>query len=578
MQKRGQESSARVWNQEIRETMKERANNNGKLWLKEKMRPYRASIFLLTVLTVLATGSSLAFAYLVKNLINSATGGKNQLLWLFAAVLLGLLPLKILLKTIDAFYAEKLRAKIVSEFRVLTFSKILRSEYAQITGYHSGELLNRLTSDINEVAADTVGLMPTLVGMSVQCVGSIIALLTIDPLFTCLYVVCGGVFGGLAALFRKQLKKRHKEVMQADGEHRSFMQEGLSSVMTLKAYSAEEKAVQKSAAIGRRYYDKRMKRNVLRTTMNGVFNLLSNCGLIFAVVWGAWSILQDPTGSDYGAILSVILLLMQFQQPLTGFSSVIPAYYARLASGERLAELDEIPTETISDKRAPTDFDEIVMRGVCFSYGREMILENADFSVKKGEIVCLQGTSGAGKSTVFKLLLNVFKPIEGKTSLFYQGSEYDLDETYRGLFAYVPQGNFLFSGTIYENLTFFSDETSIDDDKLKNALRIACADFVFELPEGLNTSLSERGGGLSEGQLQRLAVARAILSDRYVLLLDEATSALDGETEKRMLENIKTLEGKTCLIVTHREAALSIADRTLVVENRKITQKNKNEL
>lgn len=554
--------------------MKEKAVNNGKLWLKEKMRPYRASIFLLTVLTVLATVSSLAFAYLVKYLINSATNGKNELLWLFSAVLLGLLLLKILLKTIDAFYAEKLRAKIISEFRVITFSKILRSEYAQVTGYHSGELLNRLTSDINEVAADTVGLMPTLVGMSVQCLGSIIALLTIDPLFTGLYVVCGAVFGGLVALFRKQLKKRHKEVMQADGEHRSFMQEGLSSVMTLKAYSAEEKATQKSAIIGRKYYDKRMQRNVLRATMNSVFNLLSNCGLIFAVVWGAWSILQNPSNSDYGSILSVILLLMQFQQPLTGFSSVIPAYYSRLASAERLAELEEIPAETPSEKCTDIEFDEIAMHGVRFSYGREIIFDNADFSVKKGEIVCLQGASGAGKSTVFKLLLNVFKPIDGKTSVVYNNSEYDLDETRRSLFAYVPQGNFLFSGTIYENLTFFCDETAIDDKKIENALRVACADFVFDLPEGLNTSLTERGGGLSEGQLQRLAVARAVLSDRPVLLLDEATSALDGETEKKMLENIKALQGKTCLIVTHREAALSIADRTLIVEDHIIKQIN----
>lgn len=547
--------------------------NNGKLWLKEKMRPYRASIFLLTVLNVFATISSLSFVYLVKYLINSATDGENTLLWVFSAAMLGLLLLKIALKTIDSFYAEKLRAKIISEFRTITFSKILRSEYARITGYHSGELLNRLTSDITEVAVDTVGFTPALVGMCVQCVGSIVALLTIDPLFTGLYVVCGAVFGGLVALFRKQLKKRHKDVMQADGEHRSFMQEGLSSVMTLKAYSAEDKTAQKAAIIGKEYYDKRMKRNVLRATMNSVFNLLSNCGLIFAVVWGALSILRDSSASDYGSILSVILLLMQFQQPLTGFSSVLPAYYARMASAERLAEIEDIPLETTSEKRTDIPFDEIVMRGVKFSYGRETIFDNADFSVKRGEVVCLQGASGVGKSTVFKLLLNVFKPNEGKTLIVSGDTEYDLSEAHRGLFAYVPQGNFLFSGTIYENLVFFCDESAMDEKKIENALRVACADFVFDLPEGLNTSLTERGGGLSEGQLQRLAVARAILSERPVLLLDEATSALDGDTEKRLLENVKALRGKTCLIVTHREAALSIADRALVVENRTIKQK-----
>ena len=551
---------------------------NGKLWLKKKMRPYRASIFLLTVLTVFATASSLGFAYLVQYLINSATDGENTLLWMFAAVLLGLLLLKIFLKTIDAFYAEKLRAKIVCELRALMFSNILRSEYAKITGYHSGELLNRLTSDISEVAVDSVGLMPAIVGMSVQCLGSIIALLTIDPLFTGLYVICGAAFGGIAALFRKQLKKRHKEVMQADGEHRAFMQEGLSSIMTIKAYSAEEKTREKSTVIGKKYYQKRMKRNALRTTMSGVFNLLSNAGLILAVVWGGVSILRNPADCDYGSILSVILLLMQFQQPLTSFSAVIPAYYSRLASGERLAELDEIPCENVSSTAKAVDFEEIFFQEVDFSYGREEILKNACFSVKKGEIACLQGASGSGKSTIFKLLLNVYKPNGGSVYLQTNAEKIALDETHRPLFAYVPQGNFLFSGTIYENLTFFCDEKQISDEQIENALNVACAQFAYELPEGLNTPLLERGAGLSEGQLQRLAVARAILSDRPVLLLDEATSALDNETEKRMLENIKRLQDKTCLIVTHREAALAIADRVLFVEKGAIQEKNKNEL
>lgn len=551
----------------------EKANDNGKIWLKKKMRPYRASIFLLTVLTVLATASSLGFAYLVQYLINSATDGQHKLLWTFSALLLGLLLLKIFLKIIDNFYAEKLRAKIISEFRVQMFSKILRSEYAQITGYHSGELLNRLTSDINEVAVDTVGLMPTLVGMCVQCLGSIVALLTIDPLFTGLYVVCGAIFGGLAALFRKQLKKRHKEVMEADGAHRAFMQEGLSSIMTLKAYSAEDKASEKASMIGRNYYKKRMKRNALRASMNAVFNLLSNAGLILAVVWGAVRILQNPSECDYGSILSVILLLMQFQQPLTSFSSVIPAYYSRLASGERLAELEEIPAENLSNKDKTVDFDKISFNNVAFSYGREEILKNAECSINKGEIVCLQGASGSGKSTVFKLLLSVYKPVAGEISLYQDGTASALNERHRGLFAYVPQGNFLFSGTIYENLSFFCDETRVDDEKIKKALTVACADFVYDLPEGLKTPLMERGAGLSEGQLQRLAVARAILSDKPVLLLDEATSALDNETEKKMLENIKALQGKTCLIVTHREAALSIADRVLCVENRIVKEK-----
>ena len=179
------------------------------------------------------------------------------------------------------------------------------------------------------------------------------------------------------------------------------------------------------------------------------------------------------------------------------------------------------------------------------------------------------GLPNVGKSTLFKLLLNVFKPTSGQILLKGDFAQMEVTAKERGLFAYVPQGNFLFSGTIYENLAFFTEKEP-SEEELKQALLVACAEFVYELPEGLNTKLSEGGEGLSEGQLQRLNVARAILSNRPILLLDEATSALDSETEKKLLENIQGLQDKTCLIVTHRPAALEIADRILNVENKQI--------
>ena len=557
---------------------KENVSQKGKLWLKKEMRPYRAFVLFLTLVAVVTTALSLAFAYMVKYLINSATAKNARALWIFSAVLLGVLLLRITLQTVSGYLAEKLRAKIVTELRTKTFSKILRSDYGQLQGYHSGELITRLTTDINEVSVDTVGLLPAIVGMVVQCLGAIVALLTIDPLFTAIYVVCGAIFGGVTALFRKQIKKRQKDVLQADGASRSFMQESISSVMTLKAYGAEEKTTDKAKGLGEIYYQKRMKRNTVRTSMSAVFTLLSNFGLIFAVVWCSVSVLVGET-TDYGSILSVILLLMQLQHPFSAFSSVIPVYYARLTSGERLQEIDALPCETLTNdtsnaKKLYSEMQSLSFENITFDYGRERVLTNASATVNKGEIVCVTGASGAGKSTLFKLLLNVFMPTSGNILLRGERSQ-PLTAKERGLFAYVPQGHFLFSGTIYENLTFFSEETDnkILDEKVRKALEIACADFVWDLPQGLQTPLLEGGNGLSEGQTQRLAVARAILSDRPILLLDEATSALDGETERRLVENIKNLQDKTCLIVTHREMALTIADKILRVENVKIEQK-----
>jgi len=550
-------------------------SDKGKTWLKKEMRPYNGAILFIALITCLSTFFSLAFAYMVRYLINSATDGETTLLVVFSVVLLGLLLFRIALQTLSSYLNEKLCAKITAQQRVRLFSKILRSNYAKVQGYHSGELLNRLTTDIQEVAVYTVGLLPAIVGMTIQCVGAIIALLTLNPYFTCLYVVCGGIFGGLTAIFRKQIKKRQKDVLQADGNFRSFMQESVSSVMTLKAYGAEGKTTGKAQDFSNVYFQKRMRRNTLRSGMNALFSLLSNFGLILAVVLCSVSILLDKT-DDYGSILSMILLLMQLQQPFAGFSSLMPAYYARLASGERLSELDEIATEEINEDTLNIvnlyeQMQNIRLENICFSYDRDDIFNEANATLNKGEIICLTGASGTGKSTLFRLLLQVYKQSSGNIYLQTETEGIPVTAKTRGLFAYVPQGNFLFSGTIYENLTFFcANAEEKTDEKIQSAIKTACAEFVWELPLGLETVLGEDGEGLSEGQTQRLAVARAILSNRPILLLDEATSALDGETEKRLLENIRCLENKTCIIVTHRPAALEIADRILTVENYKI--------
>ena len=253
-----------------------------KVWLKREMRPYGARVFFLALLTVATTAFTLAFAYLVRYLINSAAAGNSKQLWIFAAILLGTLLLKILLKSLNGYCAERLRAKIYVELQRKIFAKILRSNYAGIQKYHSGELITRLTTDTHEISADTVGLTPTLAGMIMQCLGAIAALLTIDPIFTIIYIVCGALFGCITALFRRQIKKKHKEVLESDEKVRAFMQEGVSSIMTVKAYGAERKSDEKARALSNTYYDKRLKRNNVRTQMSLVFNLLSNFGLIFA--------------------------------------------------------------------------------------------------------------------------------------------------------------------------------------------------------------------------------------------------------------------------------------------------------
>lgn len=544
----------------------------GEKWLKREMRPYRGSILFLTFLTVLSVVLSLAFSYMLQYVINSAAAKEKKKLIIFSVAILLVVIGRVLSQTYSGYLAEKCRAKITVGLRERTFNKILCSKYSHAEKYHSGDLLNRMTSDVAEIANDTVTILPVIVGMVVQCVGAISALLMLDPLFTLVFTLGGIMLGGISALFRKKVKKYHKEQVEADGKSRAFTQESIASLLTLKAYGAEKEAGEKSAKILDEYYRRRMKKNVLNAYMRSSFSFLSSAGTVFAVIWSSVRVMSGY--ADYGSILSVVMLLGQLQQPFASFSAVLPVIYARAASAERLAEADMMPED---EGVSHSDVDYSTLQSfkaneLSFGYGRNEILTRANVEIEKGKIVCITGESGSGKSTLFKLLLSVYQPTAGLlTAVDETGVETPITSKERALFAYVPQGNFLFSGTIYENFEFFvGKEKASDSIAVERALNVACAQFVKELPQGLETSLKERGGGLSEGQLQRLAIARAILSDRPVLLLDEATSALDSETEKEVLENIRNIEGKTCLIVTHRPAALSIADEVLEVKEGKI--------
>ena len=545
---------------------KREKNEKGKAWLRRELSPYRSLIAVLSVLAVCIALASVAFAYLVRYLIDAAAEKNGKQLLFFAAVLFALLLLRILAQMLNAYQTEKCRAKMYAGMKQKLFGALRYADYAQTDRYHSGDMLSRLTFDAAEVAADTTKLMPALSGGLVRGAGAFCALFALDPLFTTLYAIGAAALISLGILLRKKAKAYQREVSEAEGKSRVFMQESLGSVVTLKAYGAEQKTAEKSRLLLGEYCDKRMKKARFRACLNGGFSFLSGIGLLFAVVWCCVGIVRGRT--DYGTTLSVVLLLGQLQQPLTALSSLLPLYYAREASGERLAEIDDFPGEScgISDKTESSDsFSRIAAQDLVFGYGEEKIFEGACAEFARGNIVCITGKSGAGKTTLLKLLLNIYPTESGGFFLESESCEgirsaRSLTSGDRALFAYVSQKNFLFSGSVAEILTLFAPPEGAGAEELREALTTAAAEFVYDLPQGLNTSLREDGNGLSEGQLQRLAIARALLSRRPVLLLDEATSALDEETEKRVLENLKALRNKTCLIVTHRPAALKIAD------------------
>ena len=389
----------------------------------------------------------------------------------------------------------------------------------------------------------------------------------------------GGVFVFLSTrMFRKTLKRLHKQVQQTEGKTRSFMQETISNLLVIKTFVAEDKINQQTDVLQQENYVARMKRRFFGIAANAGLSTTFNIGYGVALAFGAYRLLN---GLDYGTVTAMLQLVNQIQGPFASLSGIMPKYFAIIASAERLMEIENLPEEESSnadDVDVPSayrDLRALQFDHIDFRYDRDVILDHTSLTINKGDFVAITGISGIGKSTLLKLLLGVFPTQDGSIYLeMADGSHIPADKHTRRLFAYVPQGNMLLSGTILDNLKFINSNAT--DEEVQRAVEIACADtFINELPQGLMTVIGERGMGLSEGQVQRLAIARSLLSKSPVLLLDEATSALDEETEHRFLKNLKALQNVTCIIVSHKKAALRICNKHVRIEDCKIVSEER---
>ena len=371
----------------------------------------------------------------------------------------------------------------------------------------------------------------------------------------------------LTYAFRRVLKRLHKRMQESDGKLRVFLQERIGSLMIIKAFGAEDQTAREAAEKMQAHRDARMRKNRFSNFCNIGFGAAMHGMYLFGVIYCAYGILTDTV--SYGTLTAVMQLIGQIQAPFANISGYLPRWYAMTASAERLMEAEAYAEDSQAADRETMrryydqEFHSLCFRNARFTYpGEDMptVLDGLNLSIRKGETVAFTGHSGCGKSTVLKLMLSLYPLDSGERCIDGQA----LTTCQRRLFAYVPQGNILMSGSIREIVTFAEPDATRDEERLWRALQIACAkEFVSELENGLDTVLGERGSGLSEGQMQRLAIARAIFAGSPVLLLDEATSALDAETEKRLLKNLRDLTDKTVVIVTHRPAALSICDRVL---------------
>ncbi len=517
-------------------------------------------IFVLSLLSVVVSLLCIARAKCYQVIID-AIGKADSPIVLYSCLFALLVVVTVILCQIYRFFRERTVTDMYNRIRRKVMNAALGAEYGVISGFHTGDILNRMFSDAKIVSESTADIIPSLFELSVTLLGSAVFLFFISRPF-CLILVASGILMSLVAvLARKVLKRLHKEVQESDGAVRSLFQEQLSGLLMIKVFGAEARSLSSIDKKQKNYFDKNMKKQIASCVLNFGYTMACNAVLLFTFFYAVYGIKEGFL--TYGTLTAMMQLANNIQSSVTGLGALLPKIYSAAASGERVNEITDISKER-EEKTELNEVSKIDFNNISFSYGRNDVLNNICFSVSKGETVAIQGASGIGKSTLLYLLLGIYKCDSGEITISDGEKTEKAGKGTRRFFAFTPQGNGLFSGTIAENIIFARE--NVTDEEMKNALKISCADeFISALPDGVDTYLGENGAGLSEGQQQRIAIARALLSGAEVLLLDEATSALDEATEKRFIENLRTV-GKTAILITHRKSPLSIASSSYIIK------------
>ena len=557
--------------------------NNTLKWLYTI--PGRKKLYILSLMLVQALngGSGVLYAILLRNMVDSATAHDKGSFWHYVLLSIMLVSAQIGIRAVIRWLNELSKATFENIFKARLMHNILQKDFASVNAVHSGEWLNRLTNDTVVVANSYVEILPGLAGMVVKLISALIMMIVLDRRFACVLLPCGVLLIMLTYAFRKVLKKLHKKVQEQDGKLRIFLQEHISSMMMIRSFATEQQTETQAEEKMHEHKNARMRKNHFSNFCNIGFGTAMNGMYLFGMCYCGYGILLGTI--SYGTLTAITQLISQIQAPFANITGYLPRFYAMTASAERLMEIenfrDDYTNRTLDIDTVKNYYTNELrsfgLRSAKFTYYQTVdsiknlskdhqppILKDLSIEISKGEYVAFTGHSGCGKSTVLKLLMSIYQLDGGKRYLIDTGGEKPLSAEWHRLFAYVPQGNQLMSGTIREVVAFADKKAAKNDERINKALQIACArDFVSELDGGIDTLLGERGTGLSEGQMQRIAIARAVFSESPILLLDEATSALDPDTEKRLLQNLRNMTDKTVLIVTHRPAALKICDRVI---------------
>ena len=544
------------------------------LWLLARIKHYRKQILTIGLLGLIGTAMGLASSVASKYLIDAVTGFGSDLL-ARSAVIMGIMMLgSLVFQGISSRIGATVHVRVRNEMQHNTYTRILRAGWEVLEPYRSGDLLNRLSSDVTTISDGVINFLPALISSSVKFLGAFCIIVYYDPTMALIALAGVPVTLVLSRVLMRKMRHHNLQMKELSGEVMSFQEDSFRNLTSIKAFSLTQRFESTLQQLQGTYIDAYLHYNAFQISMSSFLSLV---GMVVTTSCFAWGIYQLWNGSiTYGSMTLFLQLASTLRGSFSNLVSLAQQVISMTTSAGRIMAVEDLPAETLTVPQGlceETALD-IEIQQVSFRYRQgETVLDPFDMTARHGDIIAIIGPSGEGKTTLLRLLLGLVEPTEGTIRLAGKsGIRYPVSAGTRTAFAYVPQGNSVFSGTIAENLRLVKPEAT--DQELRQVLEIACAwEFVNQFPDGLEHRLGAGGRGISEGQAQRLAIARALLRKAPLLLLDEATSGLDIATEQQLLKNLRRSGNlHTCILVTHRPESARFCNRTYEIHHRRVTE------
>lgn len=544
-------------------------------WMYTYAKKYKFQIVFYIFLGVLTTVMGLASSVGSKYLIDAVTGQDSGNIALIALFIVAMGLFSIGINAITTMISARINIKVNNEIQAEVFDKILVADWISMKEFHSGDLLNRLNGDVNTVASSILSWIPSLITRSAQFFGILAIILYYDPTMAVIALGSAPVMLIVSKTLMKKMRDYNKRMRQVSSDVMSFNEESFQNIQSIKAFDLVGLFSKRLRDVQQNYKDVFLDYNKFSVYTS---SFMSVVGMFVAYACFGWGVYRLWTGHiTFGTMTLFVQLSGQLSSSFKSIVSLVPSAISATTSAGRIMEFFKIKDESdLEDDKAKLIQNNtqgkglsVVLDDVEFSYNEnKTVFQHADIVANPGEIVALVGPSGEGKTTMIRLLLGLINTKSGNASIRdINGVSCKISSATRRFFAYVPQGNTIFSGTIAENMRMVKQDAT--DTEIVEALKAACAyDFVNKLPDGINSKVGERGSGFSEGQAQRLSIARALLRKSPILLLDEATSALDVFTERQVLRNIMNMGyARTCIVTTHRPSVLTMCDKVYKIDS-----------